>query len=68
MHDKASIAPLKEYNGPVGYPGGKEIHAYRKAAGHRQESMALDQKFGKVIAEDLQARMIEELRKRGFNI
>ncbi len=30
--------------------------------------MALDQKFGKVIAEDLQARMIEELRKRGFNI
>jgi hypothetical protein len=33
-----------------------------------QETMALGQQFGQVIAKDMQDRIIEELRKRGHNI
>jgi len=33
-----------------------------------QESMALGQRFGQSIGNEIRARMIEELRKRGHNI
>ena len=33
-----------------------------------KESVALGNKFGEVVAKDLQSRMTEELRKRGHNI
>jgi len=33
-----------------------------------QESMVLGQRFGQSIGNEIRARMIEELRKRGHNI
>ena len=33
-----------------------------------QESMAVGQKFGQAVAAELQARIVEELRKRGHKI
>lgn len=50
---------------------------YRTPAGQKlleklpvitQESMAVGQKFGQVVAAELQKRVIEELRKRGHKI
>jgi hypothetical protein len=50
---------------------------YRSPAGQKfiekmpviaQQSMAAGQKIGQKIAQDLQARIMEELRKRGHNI
>ena len=50
---------------------------YRSPAGEKflrkqpevvQETMALGQQFGPAIAKDIQARIIEELRKRGHKI
>jgi|tagenome__1003787_1003787.scaffolds.fasta_scaffold20964193_2 hypothetical protein len=50
---------------------------YRSPAGQKflqkqpevlKESMALGQRFGQAVAQDLQSHMAEELRKRGHNI
>ena len=50
---------------------------YRTQAGRKflqkqpeimRESMTLGQQFGQLIAQDIQSRMVEELRKRGHNI
>jgi hypothetical protein len=61
-----TVAELREvtafYRGPTGQKFLQKLPIIT------QESMAIGQKFGQTVASDMQARIIEELRKRGHKL